>query len=64
VNIRFDRTEFAVTAYCTCGWVDLTLGIDSARRIAIDHETRAHPECRQVREAARMRVTRELRNSP
>jgi hypothetical protein len=42
VNIRFDRTEFAVTAYCTCGWVDLTLGI----------------------EAARMRVTRELRNSP
>jgi hypothetical protein len=58
VSVRYDRTPAAVTAYCDCGWIELTLGLESARRLAVDHETRVHPQCRQVREAARMREHR------
>ena len=56
--IRYDRTQFAVTVYCDCGWQDLSLTQESAWRIAADHEERVHPHRRQVREAARMRETR------
>ena len=56
--IRYDRTPFAITAYCDCGWQDLSLTQEGAWMIAADHESRVHPHRRQVRDAARIRETR------
>lgn len=54
--IRYDRTTISVVIYCDCGWADVGTSRDAAYSLAADHETRAHPESRQIREAARMRA--------
>lgn len=58
--IRYDRSRWAVVVVCDdCGWQDLGITQQAAWSLAADHEARVHPEQRQVREAARMRATRE-----
>ncbi len=61
--IRYDRSRWAVVVVCDCGWQDLGVTQQAAWSLAVDHETRCHPESRQVREAARMREARTQRIS-
>lgn len=59
--IRYDRTHFSVVIVCDCGWVDVGISKEAAWSLAADHESRAHPGSRQVRNAA---LKRAERNSP
>ena len=61
--IRYDRTPYAITAYCDCGWTDLSLTQEGAWHVAADHEARVHPHRYQVRDAARIRETRREQRS-
>lgn len=50
--IHFDRTRWAVVVVCDgCGWQDLGVTREAAWALAADHERRAHPEERAVRNA-------------
>lgn len=53
--IRYDRTTISVVIYCECGWSDVAVSKEAGWSLAEEHEIRAHPESRQIREAARMR---------
>lgn len=54
--IKYDRSRWAVVAVCSdCGWQDLGVTQQAAWSLAADHERRAHPDQRGVREAARQR---------
>jgi len=61
--IRYDATQITVVVVCDCGWVDVGTSKDSAWSLAADHETRAHPESRQVRNAANVRNFRNREKS-
>lgn len=50
--IRYDRSRFAIVVVCSCGWQDLGITKDAAWSLAADHERRAHPTERTVRNAA------------
>jgi hypothetical protein len=63
MSIRYDRTAVSVVIYCECGWADVGVSNDAAWSLALDHEVRAHPESRQVREAARVRAARNLEST-
>lgn len=57
MGIKYDRSRWAVVVVCTdCGWQDLGVTQEAAWSLAADHERRAHPDQRGVREAARMRA--------
>jgi hypothetical protein len=59
MTIRYDRSKWATVLVCSdCGWQDLAVSQQAAWSLAADHERRAHPDQRGVREAARMRATR------
>jgi hypothetical protein len=58
MGIRYDHTPDIHTAYCDCGWIDLSLTREGAWRIALEHESRVHPHRQQVREAAKKREQR------
>jgi len=60
MTIRYDRSRWAVVVVCSCGWQDLGITQQAAWNLAADHEERAHPGVRQVREAARMREGRKI----
>lgn len=56
MGVRYDRSRWAVVAVCTdCGWQDLGVTQQAAWQLAADHERRAHPDQRTVREAERQR---------
>lgn len=50
--IRYDRSKFAIVVVCDCGWQDLGITKESAWALALDHETRTHPDSWQIRNAA------------
>lgn len=58
MGIRYDHTPGVHTAYCDCGWIDLSLTREGAWSIAADHERRVHPHRHQVRDAAAKREAR------
>jgi len=58
MTIRYDRTSFSVVVYCDCSWSDVAVSKEAAWSLAADHESRAHPDRRQIREAARVRNSR------
>lgn len=62
MRMHYDTTPAAVTAWCECGWQELALSPDVARRIAVEHERNVHPEDMHVREAARLRAARAARD--
>lgn len=47
--IHYDRTKFAVLAWCDCGWRELSLTPTGSRAAAADHERNVHPERSQAR---------------
>lgn len=57
-RIRYDVTPVSVIVYCDCGWRELELDRDAARRLAAQHEANVHPESRQVYWAQRVREAR------
>lgn len=61
-RMHYDTTPAAVTAWCECGWRELALTTDRARRLAVEHERSVHPEDMHVREAARIRAARDARD--
>jgi hypothetical protein len=63
MTIRYDRTTISVVIYCDCGWSDVGVSKDAAWSLAADHEERAHPSSRQVREAARVRNGKNLQST-
>lgn len=64
-RMHYDTTPAAVTAWCECGWRELSLSKDGAQRLAADHERSVHPEDHRVREAqaARLRAIRAARDA-
>lgn len=56
--IRYDRTRFSIVIVCDCGWSDVGVSKDAAWSLAADHETRVHPDIRQVRGAQAARESR------
>lgn len=53
-RIHYDTTPAAVTAWCECGWVELSLTPAGARRAAAEHQQQVHPrwgEADRLREA-------------
>ena len=58
MSIRYDRSAFSVVVVCDCGWADVGVSKEAAWSLAADHEARAHPDDRHVREAARIRALR------
>ena len=59
--IRYDRSNFTIVVACDCGWQDLVITQQAAWTIALEHETRCHPDSWQVRDAANHRKNRALR---
>jgi hypothetical protein len=51
--VHFDHSAISSVVYCDCGWRELTLTREGARRLAMAHEAGVHPGRRQVRDAAR-----------
>lgn len=61
--IRYDRARFTIVVVCDCGWQDLGITKEAAWSLAADHETRAHPDQRTVRNAASHRAGHAQKNS-
>jgi hypothetical protein len=58
MSIRYDRTRITVVIVCDCGWSDVGVSKEAAWSLAADHETRAHPQDWQIRNAAAVRKNR------
>ena len=62
-RMHYDTTPAAVTAWCECGWREIALTTEGARRTAVDHERSVHPDDRHVRDAALLREARAARDT-
>jgi hypothetical protein len=56
--IRYDRSPHSVVVWCTCGWREVSVTSDGARRVARAHEVGLHPDRFQVRDAEKRRAQR------
>lgn len=62
--IRYDSSSHSVVAWCTCGWRELTITREGARRVARMHEASQHPDVFQVRHAEQVRRNRNRTPGP
>ena len=51
--IHYDITKVAVLVWCDCGWREIMITREGARRTAADHERNVHPEGSRARETLR-----------
>lgn len=58
MTIRYDRSPHSVVVACSCGWREVTVTLEGARRVAVAHEVGMHPGRHQVRDAERQRRRR------
>lgn len=42
-RLHYDTTPAAVTVWCDCGWRELLLTPEAARRIGAEHKENVHP---------------------
>lgn len=58
-RMHYDTTPAAVTAWCDCGWRELSLTSAGARSLAAEHQHEVHPRTAEGNHVRAIRAARD-----